>query len=118
MKELNIAPNDVARMSGNRISYQTVWNVLNLRIRNIATETLEALAKALQVTSDELFEIAYGRRRQGEDPNEMRLLIYYRNVPPETQDDIMDVVGALHRAHAVAPVEKIEKQTAKRKRAA
>lgn len=123
MKQLNVAPNDVARLSGNRVSAQTVWNVLNRRIRNIATETLEALAKALQVAADELFTVAYALPRKNEnDPNEVRLVIYYRNVPPNTQKDMLDVASTLHRAHAIVPVEKVEKleriATAKKKKVA
>jgi transcriptional regulator with XRE-family HTH domain len=122
MRESNeMTAYDVVRLSGNKISVGTVWNVLNERVRNITTETLQAFARALKVSEDELFEIAYGRpRRAGEDPNELRLLIWYRNLPPERQADVMLIAGALHRQHAAKPAEKVAKleRSTKRKNAA
>jgi transcriptional regulator with XRE-family HTH domain len=117
MKESNLTAQDVVRLSGKRISAGTVWNVLNGRVRNIETETLQAFARAVQVSEDELFEEAYGRRLSGaDDPNELKLGIWYRNLPPDSQRDVMIVVGALHREHAVKPVEKIDRAARKKKR--
>lgn len=116
MNELNLSPHDVVRLSGVRVSVGTVRNLLNLRVRNIDTESLEALARPLQTSVDYLFELAYRLLPTTEASEELKLKIYYRNLPPERQKDVMLIVAALHREHAVKPVEQIKIE--KRRKAA
>ena len=66
MQELNLSTNEVARRSGNAISNGTVWNIQNNRVKDVKEETLLALAKALEISEDEVFN-AY----RGKDPEPM-----------------------------------------------
>lgn len=60
MEEKNLSTYDVARRSGNLITHQTVWSLLNAQGKDVKVGTLKALAKGLGVSEDEIFAVARG----------------------------------------------------------
>ncbi|HWW74720.1 MAG TPA: helix-turn-helix transcriptional regulator [Pyrinomonadaceae bacterium] len=60
MEGKNLSTYDVARRSGNLITHQTVWSLLNAQGKDVKVGTLKALAKGLGVQEDEIFAVARG----------------------------------------------------------
>ena len=98
VEELNMSTPDVVRASNKRLSTSTVWNILNERVRNIASDTISALAVALKMSEDELFALAYKLPETG-DPNEVKLTVLYRNLPVDRKNDLIVIAGALLKAY-------------------
>jgi transcriptional regulator with XRE-family HTH domain len=65
-KELNYR--QVAERSGGLISHTTVFDVVNLRSKDVKAKTLRGLAKGLGVSEDEIFSVARGKS-PAEDPD-------------------------------------------------
>lgn len=107
MTELNMSAPDVVRAANNRVSTSTVWNIANGRVRNVASDTIVSLARALEMSEDLLFSIAYRLAGPKEDANEVKLVIYYRNLPDERQGDLLMIASGLHRKHGIKPAEMI-----------
>lgn len=107
MAELNMSAPDVVRAARNRVSTSTVWNIANGRVRNVASETIITLAFALKMSEDELFNIAYRLEGSKDDPGELKLVIYYRNLPDERQGDLLMIASGLHRKYGLKPAEAI-----------
>lgn len=60
MKQLRYNPYDVMRVSGDRISHATVWNILHYQVKNVKDETVEILGEVLEIPRQKLFAIARG----------------------------------------------------------
>lgn len=58
-KELNYR--QVAERSGGLISHTTVFDVVNLRSKDVKAKTLRGLAKGLGVSEDEIFSVTRGK---------------------------------------------------------
>jgi len=110
MAELNLSAHDIARISGLRVSVGTVRNLVNRRSRNIESDTLEALARPLQTSANYLFELAYRLIPTTEEPDELKLRIFFRDLPPERQKDAMMIFSALHREHGSKSAETIRSE--------
>lgn len=114
MKELNdLSTYDVARLSGGRVSNGTVWNVLNERVRDVKPDTLIALAAALQVSEQEIYDVAHGRAPlDRESASGTKLMIYFRELPEAYQEDLLRIAQTFHRQHALpkAEVKSIKKK--------
>lgn len=55
-----------AKAAGYSLSNGTVWNILNLRQKNITNETLEALAYVFEVPPAEVFAVYHGTSAEDE----------------------------------------------------
>lgn len=64
MNDLNLSTHDVARISNGQISNGSVWNIINLRVKDVKDDTLAALAKGLSMTVDELQECASDQKQK------------------------------------------------------
>jgi len=102
-KKLSLA--EVERQSGRfgeRIAASYVNRIENEIKTRLSADRLTALAHGLGVPEDELFAVARGRMPANkEDANELKLMIKFRELPPERQEDILRIVDSLHREHAV-----------------
>ena len=100
MKELNdLSTYDVARLSRGRVSNGTVWNILNERVRDVKADTLKALARALQVSEEELHGAARGVALS--DPKETRsarMLSYMKTLPQNRQEDLLMLARAFYES--------------------
>lgn len=120
MEERNWSTYDVVRESGGLItSNGTVWNVVNLRVKDIKEKTLRGLAKAFKVPEIEVFEVYYGKKRVGEDEleddEEVAALFYkYKNLTEEDKKEIRRLISIVDRE--IDRLEEEKKKKSKRKR--
>lgn len=61
MNEKGLNYRQVAERSGGLVSHTTVFDVVNLRSKDVKGRTLRGLAKGLGVTEEELFAVAQGK---------------------------------------------------------
>jgi transcriptional regulator with XRE-family HTH domain len=111
---------DVARQSGGQISDGYVSRIENSVIlpESISSKKLAALARGLHVAEEIVYTLARGRNLKEGDASETQLLTYYRQLPPDRQNDLMLVARALHKQHSVEAAEDIRTAKTKRQRAA
>lgn len=63
MEERNWSTYNVVERSGGLItSNSTVWNVVNLRVKNVTERVLRGFAKAFEVPPEKVFDIYHGRK--------------------------------------------------------
>jgi transcriptional regulator with XRE-family HTH domain len=94
----------VEKNSGSEIDASYINRIENDLIRNVTPEKLSALAKGLEVSEDEIFAVARGKRlTDGEQLGlELEKLIkYYREVPRECQLDILASTEAIWRRRQI-----------------
>ncbi|MDT5268421.1 MAG: Cro/C1-type DNA-binding domain [Acidobacteriota bacterium] len=90
MEGKGLSTYDVARRSGNLITHQTVWSLLNAQGKDVKVGTLKALAKGLGVSEDEIFAVARGKSVSGDlQLEESKLLEYFRVLTPESRDVLL-----------------------------
>src|SRR5919107_5307455 len=88
--EKGLSTLDVERNSGNRITDGYVSQIENGYVKNVSPEKLQALARGLAVSEDEIFAVARGAKTVGEMPlDEVRVLQFYRELPPERKEDVL-----------------------------
>ena len=68
MNEKDLNYRQVAERSGGLISHTTVFDVVNLRSKDVKAKTLRGLAKGLGVPEDEIFSVARGKS-PADDPD-------------------------------------------------
>jgi transcriptional regulator with XRE-family HTH domain len=84
MNEKGLNYRQVAERSGDLISHTTVFDVVNLRSKDVKAKTLRGLAKGLGVSEEEVFAVVRGKTTSGDLAfDELRLLELYRMLPPE-----------------------------------
>jgi transcriptional regulator with XRE-family HTH domain len=111
---------DVERQSarsGYKIAGSYVSRIENGIARNPSKDKLVGLARGLGVPEEEVFAIARGKSMKEPSSSELKLLIYFRELPTERQEDILRIIQTLHREHSVKPVA-LDKKKLKRKKAA
>jgi transcriptional regulator with XRE-family HTH domain len=90
MEGKGLSTYDVARRSGNLITHQTVWSLLNAQGKDVKVGTLKALAKGLGISEDEIFAVARGKSVSGDlQLEESKLLEYFRVLTPESRDVLL-----------------------------
>lgn len=93
-KKLSLA--DVSKQSARkgqqRIAASYVCRIENEPKRKVSTERLKALADGLGVPVDELLARSVGLMRHGDDVAELRLLTRFRNLSPERQTDVLQII--------------------------
>lgn len=90
MEGKGLSTYDVARRSGNLITHQTVWSLLNAQGKDVKVGTLKALAKGLGVAEDEIFAVARGKSVSGDlQLDESKLLEYFRTLEAESRDVLL-----------------------------
>ncbi len=105
----------VARNSQGQISDAYVSRIENGFILNVTPKKLRALARGLQVSEDEIFQVARGiASKDVPDAVETRLILLFRELPGDRQQDLLRIAETLHREHAQKPAE--VKSIGKRKR--
>lgn len=120
MEERNWSTYDVVRESGGLItSNGTVWNVVNLRVKDVKERTLRGLAKAFKLPEPNIFEVYYGKKRFGEadleDDEEVAALFYkYKNLTEEDKKEIRRLISVVDRE--IDRMEEEKKKRTKRKR--
>lgn len=120
MKARNWSFGDVARESGAfKLSTGTVWNVVNLRVKDVKEHTLRGLAKAFKVPEIEVFEVYYGKKKVGEDEleddEEVAALFYkYKNLTEDDKKEIRRLISIVDRE--IDRLEEEKKKRAKKKR--
>lgn len=120
MEERNWSTYDVVRESGGLItSNGTVWNVANLRVKDVKEKTLRGLAKAFKVPDIEVFEVYYGKKKVGEDEleddEEVAALFYkYKKLTEEDKKEIRRLISIVDRE--IDRLEEEKKKRAKKKR--
>jgi len=94
MEERNWSTYDVVRESSGLItSNGTVWNVVNLRVKDVKEKTLRGIAKAFKVPDTEVFEIYYGKKQLTsddlEDDESIAALFYeYKELTEEDKQEL------------------------------
>lgn len=89
--EKDLSTPDIERQSGGRITDAYVSRIENGYVKNVSPEKLQALAKGLGVPEDEIFAVARGKSVSGDlQLDELRLVEYYRTLPPESQEVLLD----------------------------
>src|SRR5437588_4773125 len=77
MEAQNIKPRDVQKRARGAISHQTVWNILNERVRDIKSASLAGLAKGLRRPLEEVQAAAFGKLETDPQVREVLLLKCY-----------------------------------------
>lgn len=99
--EKGLSTLDVERNSSNRITDGYVSQIENGYVKNVSPEKLQALAKGLAVSEDEIFAVARGSKTVGELPlDEVRMLQLYRELPPERKEDVLAHLELACKRHA------------------
>ena len=94
----------VEKNSGSEIDASYINRIENDLIRNVTPEKLSALAKGLEVSEDEIFAVARGKRLTGGEQLGLeleKLIKYYREVPRECQLDILASTEAIWRRRQI-----------------
>jgi transcriptional regulator with XRE-family HTH domain len=92
---------DVERNSGNRITDGYVSQIENGYVKNVSPEKLQALAKGLAISEEEIFAVARGAKTVGDMPlDEVRMLQLYRELPPERKEDVLAHLELACKRHA------------------
>lgn len=100
MASRNWSTYDVVRESSGLItSNSTVWNILNLRVKDVKEATLKGLAKALKVSEDLVFDTYRGKVHTGPEAEEVQLLSNFRGLPPERKLDVLSYVQMLYERY-------------------
>lgn len=89
LKEKNLSYRKVASQSGGLITHSTVSDVVNRRVSNISSETVEGLARGLGVTQAEIYS-----RLSGKAPDEKKVIderaenlaLKFGKVPPTKKE--------------------------------
>lgn len=90
MEGKGLSTYDVARRSGNLITHQTVWSLLNAQGKDVKVGTLKALAKGLGASEDEVFAVARGKSLSDDlQLDESMLLEHFRGLPPESREILL-----------------------------
>lgn len=119
MEAKNWSYNDVARASGSfKLSNGTIWNLVNLRVKDVKENTLRGLAKAFSVPETEVLEIYYGRKKVSEDDladdEEIAALFYkYKNLTDDEKRELRRLLRSLDREIDEIEAERKKKRKAK-----
>jgi transcriptional regulator with XRE-family HTH domain len=99
--EKGLSTLDVERNSSNRITDGYVSQIENGYVKNVSPEKLQALAKGLAVSEDEIFAVARGAKTVGDMAlDEVRMLQFYRELPPDRRDDVLAHLELAWKRHA------------------
>lgn len=99
--EKGLSTLDVERNSGNRITDGYVSQIENGYVKNVSPEKLQALARGLAVSEEEIFAVARGAKTVGDMPlDEVRVLQLYRGLPPDWKDDVLAHLELAYKRHA------------------
>lgn len=78
-----------------------VSRIENRYVKNVSPEKLQALAKGLSVSEDEIFAVARGAKTVGDLPlDEVRVLQLYRELPPDRKEDVLAHLELACKRHA------------------
>ncbi len=114
-QEQSLSLVEVERRSGHSIGRTHINRIENGEQTNPSPRKLQALARGLGVTEEELFAHARGAVLTEPAAREEKLLIKFRQLPENWQRDLMKILDVLHRQHAVHPTQlKTEKKPARR----
>jgi transcriptional regulator with XRE-family HTH domain len=92
---------DVEKNSRFTITDGYVSRIENRYVKNVSPEKLQALAKGLAVSEEEIFAVARGAKTVGEMPlDEVRMLQLYRELPPERKEDVLAHLELACKRHA------------------
>jgi hypothetical protein len=105
MEAQNIKPRDVQKRARGAISHQTVWNILNERVRDIKSATLAGLAKGLRRPLEEVQAAAFGKLDTDPQVREVLLLKFYRGLPADRQEEVLEFVGLWFHRYGSEPPE-------------
>lgn len=101
MNEKGLNYRQVAERSGDLISHTTVFDVVNLRSKDVKAKTLRGLAKGLGVSEEEIFAVVRGKTTSGELAfDELRMLELYRMLPPDKRLEAVAHLEVLVHYHA------------------
>lgn len=101
----NITPRDVQRRSRNAISHQTVWNIVNERVRDIKSATVAGLAKGLRRPLEEVHAAAFGKLEADPQLREVLLLKFVRAVPPDRAEEVLQFAALWFHRYGTEPPE-------------
>jgi transcriptional regulator with XRE-family HTH domain len=109
MNEGGLSYREIARRSHGLVSHSTVADIVNERYQDIKTATLRGLAHGLDVPESQLFAaVGRGQKIEESDARELNLLIYFRNLPTERQEDLLRIARMLNREHGLKPATVID----------
>lgn len=92
---------DVEKNSRFTITDGYVSRIENRYVKNVSPEKLQALAKGLAVSEEEIFAVARGAKTVGDMPlDEVRVLQFYRELPPERKEDVLAHLELAWKRHA------------------
>lgn len=81
---------DVEKNSRFTITDGYISRIENRYVKNVSPEKLQALAKGLAVSEEEIFAVARGAKTVGDMPlDEVRVLQLYRELPPDRKEDVL-----------------------------
>jgi len=108
---------EVQRRSGNRIGRTYINRIEIGESTNPSPRKLQALARGLDVLEEELFARVRGVVRSEADGLEEKLLLKFRQLPPEWRKDLIGILDLLHREHVKPSEERKAAQKPKRRAA-
>lgn len=92
---------DVEKNSRFTITDGYISRIENRYVKNVSPEKLQALAKGLAVSEEEIFAVARGAKTVGDMPlDEVRMLQFYRELPPDRRDDVLAHLELAWKRHA------------------
>lgn len=91
----------VSTRSGGRIGKTHINRIENGYTTNPSPMMLSALAQGLGVLEEEIFAVARGKSLADPNAVEQKLLIKFRELSEATQEDVLNIIDTLHRAHSV-----------------
>src|ERR1700742_4482234 len=100
MDEMNLNSYDIDRKSGGQIRHAAVWNIINRRVKEVKDETVNVLARALNVSPEEMHRRARGSASSPDNEDELRALDYPKGLPQPIKADAVAILETLWRRHA------------------
>jgi len=97
--EKRLSTVDVERQSGNRISDSYVTRIENGYVKNVSPEKLQALAKGLGVTEDEIFAIVRGKSLDDIESIDAEMMLFASRVKRLTPQQRRDFKVAWQMAN-------------------
>lgn len=99
-REKGLSTSDVQQRSGGGISDAYITRIENEQSLNISVSKLQALARGLGVSEDEIFAVARGTPlKHQRTVKEAMLVDYFNSLPVDRQDDLLKYAVMLVQHH-------------------
>lgn len=110
--EKKLSTTDVERQSGHKISDSYVTRIENSYVKNVSPEKLQALAKGLGVSEEEIFAIARGKSLDESETVDAEMALFASRVKKLTPQQKRDFKIAWRMANEL--LDRLEREKAER----